>query len=200
MRIRSFRRPRVAPPGEAPTTRGAHAVAVRFGPMALIVGRRAVPVLIGASLLAGCPEPEPEGPCANEPGDPVLVITNRGGGPEIVDGAEVEVFPPPQGGVFTELDVTIDGLDPEDLERLVVTLVSPDTGRVFADVTYLGDVIPLRCTEDDVLVVQYMPVGFIDPVVLEDLDGLPATLTGTLVTARGEFASAHAVVLRVTDY
>jgi hypothetical protein len=157
-------------------------------------------VLCLVPSLVGCPEPAPEGPCASEPGDPVLALANRGGGMAIVDGAEVEVFPPPQGGVFTELDVTIDGLDPDDLERLVVTLVSPDTGRVFADVTYLGELIPLRCTEDDVLEVQRMPVGFIDPVVLEDLDGVPATLTGTLETTRGDFAITHAVVLRVTDY
>lgn len=176
--------------------------------MALILGRRAVLVLVGAGLLAGCPgpgpdpdpDPEPEGPCGNADGDPVLALANRGGGTEIADGAEVEVFPPPQGGVFTELDVTIDGLDPNDLDRLVITIVSQETGLFLANVTYLGDVIPLRCTEDEVLVVQYTPVGFIDPVDLEALDGEAATLTGTLFTARGEFAVTHDVVLRVTDY
>jgi hypothetical protein len=150
--------------------------------------------------LAGCPGPEPSGPCGREDGDPVLTLANRGGGTVLADGVEVEVFPPPQGGVFTELDVTIDGMAADELDQLHVAIEARDTGRSLADVRYVGGIIPLMCTEDDVLAVQYMPVGFTDPVVLAELDGVEATVTGTLETVQGEFAVMHDVVLRATDY
>jgi hypothetical protein len=148
--------------------------------------------------LAGCPGPDPSGPCGNEDGDPVLELANRGDRTAITDGSLVYVFPPPQGGTFTELDVTIDGLDADDLDQLVVTFISSDTGKVYTHVTYVGGAIPLRCTEDDVLEVKAMPVGFFDS--FEILDGQATTLTGTLVTARGDFTVTHEVVLRATEY
>ena len=152
-------------------------------------------------LLAGCPAPAPSGPCGTEDGDPVLTLANRGDGPVLADGADVEIFLPVQGGVFTELDVTIDGLAQSDLEDLHITFEDRDTGRSLADVRYLGEVLPLLCTEDDdTLVMQYMPVGFTDPVVLADLDGVAATVTGTLETSRGDFAVTYAVTLRAVDY
>jgi hypothetical protein len=155
---------------------------------------------LGASSLAGCPEPQPAGPCGREQGDPVLTLTNRGDGPALADGVEVEVFPPPQGGVFTELDVTIDGLDARELEFLRIDIVAIATGEPLSTVSYFGDAIPLRCTEDGVLVVDYLPVAFMDGVQLAALDGVQATLTGTLDTTRGDFSVAFDVVLRATDY
>lgn len=154
-----------------------------------------------AVMLAGCPaEPEPSGPCGSEAGDPVLTLANRGGGPVLADGVDVEIFLPPQGGVFTELDVTLEGLAQSELEYLHVVFEDRDTGEPLADVRYLGNVIPLLCTEDDVLEVQYMPVGFTDPVVLAELDGIEATVTGTLETTRGDFSVTHDVVLRAVEY
>lgn len=175
--------------------------AAGHGPHALGVTRRGLAALaLGAWALAGCPAPpDPSGPCAGE-GEPELTLTNRGGGTELTDGAEVEVFPPPQGGVFTELDMTIAGLDAQELDELRITIVARDSGRSLADVTYLGDLIPLMCTDDDVLSLEYVPVGFTDPVLLADLDGVAAIITGTLVTAQGDFTVMHEVVLRATDY
>jgi hypothetical protein len=151
--------------------------------------------------LAGCPAPAPSGPCGTEDGEPELTLGKRGGGPLLADGADVEIFVPPQLGVFTELDVTLDGLAQTDLESLNITFEDRDTGRSLADVRYLGSAIPFLCTEDDdTLVVQYMPVGFTDPVVLADLDGVAATVTGTLETSRGDSAIAYDVVLRAVEY
>jgi hypothetical protein len=153
-----------------------------------------------ATALTGCPEPTPSGPCGPTDGDPVLTLANRGGGPALADGVDVEIFLPPQGGVFTELDVTLEGLAQSELDTLHVVFEDRDTGESLADIRYLGSVIPLMCTEDDVLEVQYMPVGFTDPVVLAELDGVEATVTGTLETTRGEFSVAYDVVLRAVEY
>lgn len=161
--------------------------------------RRCAVVLatLGLTLL-GCPEPPPE-PCEGS-GDPTLTLTNRGGGPQLVDGAEVEVFPPPQGGVFTELDVVIEDLALAQLEYLRIEIDAIDTGESLASVRYFGEHIPLRCTEDDVLELDYMPVGFVDGVVLEELDGVAARVTGVLETTRGDFSVEHDVVLRSVEY
>jgi hypothetical protein len=149
--------------------------------------------------LAGCPGPESD-PCDND-GEPELTLANRGGGTVLADGVEVEIFLPPQGGVFTELDVAIDGLAADDLEHLHVVFEARDTGESLADVRYIGNLIPLLCTEeDDVLVVLRMPVGFTDPVVLAELDGVETTVTGTLETTRGDFSMMHDVVLHAVDY
>lgn len=157
-------------------------------------------VLVPASL-AGCPAPAPSGPCGTDDGDPTITLSNRGGGPLLADGSDVEIFLPPQGGVFTELDVAIHGLAQSELEYLHIVFEDRDTGRSLADVRYLGEVLPLLCTEDDdTLVVQSMPVGFTDPVVLADLDGVAATVTGTLETSQGDFAVTYAVTLRAVEY
>jgi hypothetical protein len=155
---------------------------------------------LGLLGLAGCPGPEPTGPCGSDGGDPVLTLANRGGGAALADGVEVEVFPPPQGGVFTELDVTIDALDVRELEFLRIDIAATGSGEALSAVRYFGDAIPLRCTEEEVLVVDYLPVAFVDGVILSELDGVEATVTGTLETTRGDFAVEHDVVLRRTDY
>src|SRR5690606_28945999 len=78
-------------------------------------------------VLAGCPSAPPPEPCEGE-GDPVLTLANRGGGPVLADGVEVDVFPPPQGGVFTELDVVIENLAMSELDYLRVTVDAVATG------------------------------------------------------------------------
>ena len=85
--------------------------------------------------------------------------------------------------------------------HLHIVFEDRDTGEPLADVRYLGEVLPLLCTEDaDALEVQYVPVGFTDPVVLADLDGVAATVTGTLETSRGDVSVSHEVTLRAVDY
>jgi hypothetical protein len=128
------------------------------------------------------------------------MLANRGGGTALADGAEVEVFPPPQGGVFTELDVTIEGIALHELEFLRVSVEAADSGQSLAFVRFFGDSIPLLCTEDDVLTLGNMPVAFTDPVQLQDLDGVQARLTGVLETTRGEFGTGYDVVLRAVEY
>lgn len=156
---------------------------------------------LGIAALSGCPGPEePSGPCAGGDDDPVLVLSNRGGGPQLADGIEVPVFPPPQGGVFTELDLTIDHLALEDLDHLRITIDATDTGEPLAYVRFVGDGIPLQCNDDDMLALEYAPIAFMDALRLEDIDGVSATVTGVLETTRGELATVHEVVLRSTDY
>lgn len=151
-------------------------------------------------LLSGCPGPEePAGPCRSGAGDPALTLSNRGGGPALGDGIEVPVFPPPQGGVFTELDIAIEDLAADDLDYLRI-LVDADSGDSLAFVQFLGQSIPLQCNDDGMLALEYAPVAFMDGLELADLDGVSATLTGVLVTTRGEFEVAHSIVLRSTDY
>ena len=164
-------------------------------------GAAVLALALASAALTGCPNPASSGPCGDEAGDPVLTLANRGDGPVLSDGAEVEIFLPPQGGVFTELDVAIDGLAHERLEYLRIRFDDRATGESLADIRYLGDAIPLLCEEDDdALVIQYMPVGFTDPVVLADLDGVQAAVTGTLETNRGDFSVTHGVVLVAVDY
>lgn len=161
---------------------------------------RALALGLAALGLAGCPAPPPPQPCGSVDGDPVLTLTNRGGGPELADGVVVDVFPPPQGGVFTELDVIIDDLDAGELEFLRIQIDAIDTRESLASVSYFGDAIPLRCDDDERLVVDYLPVAFLDGVSLDGLDGVEATVSGTLETTRGDFSVEHDVVLHRTDY
>ena len=161
---------------------------------------RGTGLVLAALLLGGCPE-EPEPPpdaCAGG-GEPTIALANRSGGDELADGDEVEVFPPPQGGVFTELDVTVQSLFPERLEYLWVRVVTPG-GQELAVVRFFGDSIPLRCTQAGHYEIDNLPVGFSDALTLQDLDGVSATLTGLLETTEGDFETQYEVVLRATDY
>ena len=164
---------------------------------------RVVPRLLGLAipLLGGCPEPPPAGPCAGD-GDPVLALANRGAAADLADGDELEVFPPPQGGVFTELDVTIDSMAASELQDFYVRVDAAATGESLATVRYYGETLGmiLRCTEEDLLVVDNVPVGFADALSLTDLDGVAAVLTGTLETTRGDFETRYEVVLHATEY
>ncbi|MEM7155754.1 MAG: hypothetical protein AAF799_23085 [Myxococcota bacterium] len=157
--------------------------------------------LVAALLLVGaCPDPEPEPePCAGD-GDPVLALANRDGEAPLVDGDDVEVFPPPQGGVFTEFDVTIEDMAASELDALWVTIESDGSGDTLATVRFFGEGLPLQCTEEEVLVVDNLPVGFDSSVTLAGLDGMPVVITATAETSEGNFVSRYDATLRSTDY
>lgn len=164
------------------------------------LGTRILGLGLGGLVLGGCPDPPPAEPCSG-PGDPLLTLSNRRGAVDLAEGAEVEVFPPPQGGVFAELDVVISDMGPSELEYLRVTVDDATTGENYAFVRFFGDSIPLRCTEDEeVLELDNLPVGFVEMFQLEDLDGTKAVVTGTLDTAAGEFPVSYDVTLVRTDY
>ncbi len=151
-------------------------------------------------LLTGCPEEPPLGPCASG-SEPVLRLANRDGQAELTAGSEVEVFPPPQGGVFAELDVTIDELAAEDLLNLRVTVEDASSGQALATVRYFGNSLPLYCTEDDTLTVNNLPVGFDESIRrAEELDGVPVVITGTLELADRVIPERYEVVLRASEY
>jgi len=153
----------------------------------------------GVLVMGACPSPpSSDGPCTAE-GDPALMLGNRDGGPELAAGDEVEVFPPPQGGVFAELDVSIDNMAISELEYLRVTIESM-SGEELAYVRFFGSSLPLRCTESGQLEVDDLPVGFASSVQWVDTDGVAVQLRGALETTMGEFESSYDVVLRATDY
>lgn len=164
------------------------------------------PHRLGGSLVAvllattACPEPEPEPEACAGAGDPVLSLANRDGGDALMAGDEVEVFPPPQGGVFTEFDVTIEDMAASELEALRVTIERDSSGEALATVRFFGEGLPLLCTEEEVLVVDNLPVGFDASVTLDGLDGVPVVITATVETADGDFISRYDATLRRTDY
>lgn len=156
-------------------------------------------LVCGTLVLGACPPPPPpDGPCSAA-GDPVLMLSNRDGGPELTEGDEVEVFPPPQGGVFTELDVNIDNMAVSELDILRVTIEST-AGEELANVGFFSSSLPLRCMESGQLEVDNLPVGLASSVQLTEADGVAVQLRGTLETTMGEFESVYDVVLRATDY
>lgn len=169
----------------------------RLSTIARILGR-SLPLVV----LTGCPDPPgpPPEPCSG-PEDPALQLSNRRGPVDLAMSPEVEVFPPPQGGVFAELDVVIEDMGLSELEYLWVAVDSVPAGEQFAYVRYFGDSIPLRCTEEDeVLEVDNLPVGFVEMYELDDLDGRAARVTGTLETLSGEFSVEYDVTLVRTEY
>lgn len=155
-----------------------------------------------ALLLAACPDPgpEPQDACSGGDGDPEIHLADREGAVELSDGDELAVFPPPQGGVFTELDATLVDMRRDELVNLRVDVVNADTGASLAAVRYFGDQIPLSCVEEGLQTIDNLPVGFSEELFLPDLDGAAVVLTGTLETDRGDFATSYAVTLRATDY
>ncbi len=162
--------------------------------------RRPLALALSALALLGCPGPdEPQGPCASE-GTPALTLAARRGGPALADGGEVDVFPPPQGGVFTELDVTIEGLAIDDVDELRIDVTARDTGDVLASASFLGGFIQLMCTEDGVLALEAAPVGFSSAQDVAELDGVLATITGTVLSMRGNAVVPYDVTLRASGY
>ena len=152
-----------------------------------------------ALLLTGCPgDGGDDGPCGADGDVSATAQPNRLDTSPIADGSEIPVFPPPQGGVFTELDVRIDGAPMEDLE-LIRVFIADDAGQQLANVQYQADGIPLMCDEDDTLVVFNLPVGFDLSVMLPELDGMPATMMLGVDTVAGTFEETWSITLRVTS-
>ncbi len=149
-------------------------------------------------LSAGCAEAPSPGQCVSTD-EPALTLGSRRGA-TLVDGDELDVFPPPQGGVFTELDVSIVGVAPSDIAQLHVTVESTDTSERFASVTYPGSAIFAWCSEDGIVEIDDLPVGFEDAFGLPELAGRMAVLDGVLETRSADVSTRIDVVLRWTDY
>lgn len=156
---------------------------------------------LGVVVLGGCPEDPPGEPCSG-PGDPVLTLANRTASVDLATGREVEVFPPPQGGVFAELDVTIADMGMSELEYLRVSIEDVATGEQYATVRYFGESIPLRCVEEDeVLTADNLPVGFVQMYQLDDLDGKAVVVNGSVETKEEEeFPVQYEATLIRTNY
>lgn len=159
---------------------------------------------LACACLAGCPdEPDDDddgGGCP-APGAPLAITLapDQGDAPPLVDGDDVPVFPPPQGGVFTELDVELTGVDADDVEQLRIE-IDDGTAQPLATQVYFGSGLPLRCVESGALTIDALPVGFDESVSLAQLDGVAVTLRATVTTADDSFDSNLAVVLRVTEF
>jgi len=161
---------------------------------------RAWVIAVGVLCLTGCEDPPPPEACAG-PDDPSVALANRDEGRnELVVGGEIEVFDAPQGGVFAELDVTVSDMGLSELEYLRVTVDDPNTGEQLAFARYFGNSVPLRCSEDGLLEMSRMPLGFVQMYRVEDLDGRAVTLTGALETETDEFPTEYEVVLRGVPY
>lgn len=153
--------------------------------------------LAGLTMIPACPEPAP-GPCAGEGALGIVARPNRLDTDPIGDGSAVPVFPPPQGGVFTELDVNVAGVRAEDLQTLRVR-IDDKGGQTLAVQQYNGAGLPLVCAEDDTLLVIGLPVGFSFMTELPALDGLEATLHLGIDTAARTLDLEWDVVLIVTS-
>jgi hypothetical protein len=154
-------------------------------------------------MTLGCPGPDEDPDACPRPGDALAITLSPNQADSagtLVDGGRVPVFPPPQGGVFTELDVRLTGLADDDLEQLRVDVVAADDGRRLAAQLYFGRGLPLTCDPDGALTITALPVGFDDAIVLAELDEVPVVLTATVETAHDTLTEDLAVTLFVSDY
>lgn len=120
--------------------------------------------------------------------------------PLLVDGDELDVFPPPQGGTFTELDMVVVGLRDEEIETLRIDIVRQDDGSPLAAQRYQGAALPYLCQPDDTLLVQNMPVGFFESVVLNELDGVAVRMSVVAAVGNDEVRFDADLVLVVTSF
>lgn len=153
--------------------------------------------LAAVLVLTACPS-EPDGPCAGGGTLDVSAQPNRLDTAPIDDGSQLPVFPPPQGGVFTELDVAVSGVASEQIERVAVR-VDDESGAALALQEYNGAGLPWMCQPDDTAVVFGLPVGFDLSVQLAALDGVDAELTLTVDGAGQSLEQRWSVVLRQTE-
>jgi hypothetical protein len=129
----------------------------------------------------------------------LLLDPARTGFPALDDGGDVPVFIPPQGGIFTELDLTVRGVAVEDITRVRLTIDSTQ-GERLADQLYPGHGVPLLCIGDATAYVPRLPVRFAEGLVLEALDALAGELVLRVEEADDEHVRSWDVVLRVTGY
>ena len=160
------------------------------------LGRRIAAGLVLA--LVGCPGGG-EGVCEGEGELAVVLAPNHGDTSPLSDGSTLAIFPPPQGGVFTELDVELSGLRADDLGQLQIRIVRDD-GANLSTQTYQGSGLPLLCDDDGSLSVTGLPVGFDLTYTLEELDGDAATLTVDVITAGETLTESWAITLVVVEY
>lgn len=157
--------------------------------------------LLGAPLLAiaACPsDPSDPEPCAAE-GDPIVTPSSRDG-VALANGDLLDVFPPPQGGVFTELDLAIENVGASEVLFLHVNVAPQAGGPELATVRYFGEALPLLCGDDDLQRIENLPVAFSDAVQLADIDGMPVTLSVRVETEAGEFGETYDLTLQRTDF
>jgi hypothetical protein len=138
------------------------------------------------------------GPC-NGVGDAAIELRERGGDTLLVDGSELPIFPPPQGGVWTEIDVRLLGIAAADVESIRVDVLDEGGATLGAEL-YLGDGLPLACRMDGAIEIDNMPVQLGDLAALEELDGVTATMTTTLSHSEGEVVSTIADTLHAEDF
>ncbi len=156
---------------------------------------------IGQSLVfVACAEAPSPGACSST-ATPALTMANRQvTAPVLRDGDQVDVFPPPQGGVFTELDVGIRGVAASDLERLEVNIEAVGASGRLASASYLESELLMWCSDDGWLEIEDLPVAFDDAFGLPDLHGETVVLEGRAETSSGAVSTTYEVVLWWVDY
>jgi hypothetical protein len=154
-------------------------------------------LILGAAAALGCNPPPSDG-CGHGPVD-LSIDPARIGFPALDDGGEVPVFIPPQGGIFTELDLTVRGVAVADISMVQVTIDSTQGERV-ADQVYPGGAVPLLCIGDDTAYVPRMPIRFAEGLVLEELDDVRGDLVLRIEESGETHERSWSVVLRVTGY
>ena len=147
---------------------------------------------------AACGGDGDPGPC-NGVGDPAIELRERNADVLLVDGSELPIFPPPQGGVWTEIDVRLLGIAAADVESIRVDVLDESGAPVGAEL-YLGEGLPLACRTDGSIEIDNMPVQLGDLSALEQLDGVAATMTTTLAHADGDVVLTLAVTLRAEAF
>lgn len=171
---------------------------LRFG---AVEGRQTVLALVccvAASGAAGCEDEPSTGACRGE-GEPRIELAQRNGETPIVDGADLPIFPPPQGGVWTEIDVRLLGVTVEEIESIRVDVLDAGSA-ILASELYLGENLPLLCRVDGSIEIDNMPVGFGDLSLLEALDGVGATMIITLAHGGGDTVATAGVTLRADSF
>lgn len=130
-------------------------------------------------LCAGCPEPDSNADCDRE-GEGAFTLFTRDGSEQLQANGVLEVFPPPQGGVFTELDLRITGIREQNIQSLRIDIIASG-GDPIAGIRYPGEALPWTCESDGTLLFDNVPIGFDLDVTLGQLDGTGVTLAIELV-------------------
>jgi hypothetical protein len=154
-------------------------------------------LILGAAVALAC-NPAPSDGCGHGTVE-LSLDPARIGFPALDDGGEVPVFIPPQGGIFSELDLTVRGVAVEDITMVQVTIDSTQGERV-ADQVYPEGAVPLLCLGDDTAYVPRMPVRFAEGLVLDELDDVRGDLVLRIEESGETHERSWSVVLRVTGY
>lgn len=154
------------------------------------------------ALLPGCPDDPPPGDCPGGGERDLLISRRDDDAPALSNGAQLDVFPPPQGGTFTELDVVIAGVAASQIDELRIDVVRSDDGSAIAAQRYTGEAIEFGslCQADDTLLLQNLPIGFFASVVLEELEGVGVQMSVVLTVGTEEVRQDFDLVLTVTPF